>query len=603
MPVRSMEKGDKGIFVMKRSLAALVLLMILACALSCAHAQEVPQAILDWMAERGYEDESWDSLLFDLPDGSAYAFLLNDWSLYGFLRKDGAWSNFSSGSAMEGHTSLRFERHRQGQARADGSTWPDDLGFDIVSEDGSRLSYRYDGQWFSICGWYDPQRYPGEVLVQGTRLSYYEGGVQPVASVDAGDALLSWIGDFRWHPATPAEAQAREKLLEQNVRDAFAGYTLQSYDPYNSGTGVNAAYLRISDGMLAIRRATFTLEGETVADSMPVPLSETLLARLETEPVSDLIDASGWGDTFLTDDALDTGRLPVVGTVLVSDLQSGGLVLLVEDAAGDRRVQVIVMNDNGTYRQSCLTAPLPPDTTLDLFHTTDGEINFSWDGQHAQAGYALGADGQWRLEWAWIPNDAGTLEYSCRFWGVSVWPQKEENDGMFVGDLAQMLLDGADLATLPGTREALAAALNRDGWAVVRNPDPADRLHLRVKSDRSAESLGKFYNGTPLRVLGQEGDWTRVALGTDGPEGWMMTRYLAFGGEMDEVEPVFPQLMYVLEQEERQPAYSAPRKGTEKELAGAVFVVGVVEDEFYILLTDLGDAGYVPQSWMWEGNG
>ena len=588
---------------MKRTLAALALVIALTCALPCARAQEVPEDILRWMAERGYDNESWDSLLFDLPDGSAYAFLLNDWSLYGFLRKDGAWSNFSSGSAMEGHADLRFERHRQGQSRADGSAWPDDLGFDIVSEDGSRLSYRYDGQWFSICGWYDPQRYSGEVIVQGTRLSYYEGGAQPVASVDAGDALLSWIGDFRWHPATPAEAQARERLLEQNVRDAFAGYTLQSYDPYNFGTGVNAAYLRISDGMLAIRRATFTLEGETVADSMPVPLSETLLARLETEPVSDLIDASGWGDTFLTDDALDTGRLPVVGTVLVSDLQSGGLVLLVEDAAGDRRVQVIVMNDNGTYRQSCLTAPLPPDTTLDLFHTTDGEINFSWDEQHAQAGYALGPDGEWRLEWAWIPGEAGTLEYSCRFWGFSAWPQEEENDGMFVGDLAQMLLDGADLATLPGTREALAAALNRDGWAVVRNPDPADRLHLRVKPDRSAESLGKFYNGTPLRVLGQEGDWTRVALGLNGPEGWMMTRYLAFGGEMDEVEPVFPQLMYVLEQEERQPAYSAPRKGTEKELAGSIYVVGVVEDEFYILLTDLGDAGYVPQSWLWEGNG
>ena len=79
--------------------------------------------------------------------------------------------------------------------------------------------------------------------------------------------------------------------------------------------------------------------------------------------------------------------------------------------AGDRRVQVIVLNDDGTYRQSCLTAPLPPDTTLDLFHTTDGEINFSWDGQHAQAGYALGADGEWRLEWARVPSDAGTLEY------------------------------------------------------------------------------------------------------------------------------------------------------------------------------------------------
>ena len=31
--------------------------------------------------------------------------------------------------------------------------------------------------------------------------------------------------------------------------------------------------------------------------------------------------------------------------------------------------------------------------------------------------------------------------------------------------------------------------------------------------------------------------------------------------------------MYVLELEERQPAYSAPRKGTEKELAGSIHVV------------------------------
>lgn len=83
----------------------------------------------------------------------------------------------------------------------------------------------------------------------------------------------------------------------------------------------------------------------------------------------------------------------------------------------------------------------------------------------------------------------------------------------------------------------------------------------------------------------------------------MMTRYLAFGSEMDEVAPAFLSLMYVLELEERQPAYSAPRKGAEKELAGNIYVVGLVEDEWYILLTDLGDAGYVPQSWLWEGNG
>ena len=60
-------------------------------------------------------------------------------------------------------------------------------------------------------------------IVQGTRLSYYEGGARPVASVDAGDALLSWIGDFRWHPATPAEAREILGLpLKSGIRPEFA---------------------------------------------------------------------------------------------------------------------------------------------------------------------------------------------------------------------------------------------------------------------------------------------------------------------------------------------------------------------------------------------
>ena len=32
-------------------------------------------------------------------------------------------------------------------------------------------------------------------------------------------------------------------------------------------------------------------------------------------------------------------------------------------------------------------------------------------------------------------------------------------------------------------------------------------------------------------------------------------------------------------------------------------VAGVVEDELYILLTDLGQTGYAPQEWLYEGNG
>ncbi len=32
-------------------------------------------------------------------------------------------------------------------------------------------------------------------------------------------------------------------------------------------------------------------------------------------------------------------------------------------------------------------------------------------------------------------------------------------------------------------------------------------------------------------------------------------------------------------------------------------VVGVVEDRLYILLTDDDETGYVPQAWLFDGNG
>lgn len=52
-------------------------------------------------------------------------------------------------------------------------------------------------------------------------------------------------------------------------------------------------------------------------------------------------------------------------------------------------------------------------------------------------------------------------------------------------------------------------------YAFVNNPDPADRLHLRAKSEKGAASLGKFYNRTPVYVLEERGDWARVRIGRE----------------------------------------------------------------------------------------
>lgn len=595
--------------------AIILAIMLLVCSLAgTASADSIPEAIANWMDDcDGSADIGWrDYLAFDLPDGGKQAFVLDGegWGLYGFALENGEWRNRSSGQAMEEHSDIRLLRHSTAQQRADGSLYPDDLGFDVVCrKDGSRLSYHFDGQYFEICGWYDPARYPGEVIVRGSQLEYYAPGQQqPEAIVDAGDQLYSWIWNFADHPATPEEAQALGAILENSIQDQFPGYTMQSYTSFNGGTEAQASYYSLTDGILRVKRVAFGEGGviRSQVDAMPAPLSATLLKRLETEPIDQLIDTSGGGDTFLTDDALDTGRIPIEGKVIRSDLQRDSLVLLVEDGDSGRRLQVVAMASDGSYQISAATSVLPKDTSLDLFHNGDGEIYFQWGGQKGQAGYARNSDGEWRLNWARIASSTvPSTEYSGCFCGISLQgPWVAGNaDQLLIGSLDNTSLQDVDLAALPATEAELRSALNRDGWAVVHNPDPGDRLHLRTKPDKAAQSLGKFYNGTPLRVLGQKGDWTQVAIGLDGLNGWMMTKYLTFGEAMDAIEPAFPQKIYLAEMEEQQPAYQDMKLKTEKTLEGYVHVVGVVEDDLYILLTSLGATGYVPQDWMWDGNG
>ncbi|MDR3051441.1 MAG: SH3 domain-containing protein [Oscillospiraceae bacterium] len=81
-------------------------------------------------------------------------------------------------------------------------------------------------------------------------------------------------------------------------------------------------------------------------------------------------------------------------------------------------------------------------------------------------------------------------------------------------------------------------------YAVVNNPNPKDRLNLRVRPDARAEYLGKYYNGTELYVApdhSQDGgpDWVRVDPG-NGRMGYMMRRFLAFGEAGDAVAPAMP---------------------------------------------------------------
>ncbi len=60
--------------------------------------------------------------------------------------------------------------------------------------------------------------------------------------------------------------------------------------------------------------------------------------------------------------------------------------------------------------------------------------------------------------------------------------------------------------------------------ATVNNPNPSDRLNLRESNSEQAASLGKYYNGTQVEVLGYGEAWHHVRV--DGRIGFMMGRYL-----------------------------------------------------------------------------
>lgn len=94
----------------------------------------------------------------------------------------------------------------------------------------------------------------------------------------------------------------------------------------------------------------------------------------------------------------------------------------------------------------------------------------------------------------------------------------------------------------------LGFAMN-DG-AVVNNPNPQDRLHLRAEPNTASQSLGKYYNGTPVAIVEYRSDgWVKVVVGYPvGPDyadftGYMLEKYLTstFNGAADKVKSAMPE--------------------------------------------------------------
>lgn len=590
-------------------LGLLLCLFIAPCPAKADAFETLPAEVQQLFLSEYSQEDVADTLTFSLANGQTCCMILNHFGwLYGyFTQGDGYVLNYcNSNLANVGTESLQLVRHTSSGLQPDGSAYTKTPGFDIWNGEGCRMSFCFSegDQGFDFVGYrgehsdYDVMVSPGgDEMVQ---LAFYRDG-QLDSRFRVYDSLFRMPG-LTELPAQPEQARLLEAVSPERLAARQEGYTLRWYssDGVLEDTMVETAYSKVENGFLTVRWVKYQAGGAIISEltSFPIPLSKEFQQRLEAEPFDQLISLS-YSNEFQTDDFLNTSLIPVSGSILQSSIQPHALLLLMEDEAGVRRLTEITRNENGVYalRQ---TPPLPKGVWMDSFHAGMEELLLEWDQQHHQVNFQRTFDGEWKLIWLTCYGEKETL--NCSF-GLNTGTLMD-TDTLRIGVLPFDLF-ADDLTALPCTSEELTAQLDRTGLAVVCNPDPNDRLHLRTKPSREADSLGKFWNGTPVRVLNERDGWCQVEIGTDGRlTGWMLKKYLVTGEKMDQVTPCFSQQILRDDKAETETPIYTDLSLKERYCTHSGWeLMGVADDRLYVVVTDEGETGYAPMEWFFDGNG
>ena len=237
------------------------------------------------------------------------------------------------------------------------------------------------------------------------------------------------------------------------------------------------------------------------------------------------------------------------------------------------------------------STPLPDGGEAEIVYAPENK-SFTLFVNKASLGYPLAPYGE---TWGILMGD----DQVGNFWEIV---ERSPNSAWTFGshpwsDIAKM-----DWTHMPDSEWDVLDAMNTEGWATPYSPNYNDRVHLRAAPREDAVSLGKYYNGTPIRVLEQGAQWTHVSI--FGVEGYMMTKYLVFG---DDVSLADNGLYRQRLNEERAEIYEWPDRSTPHTTIRAkrgIMILAVVGDDWYHVW-DIreGKAGYLPVEDVEPGNG
>ncbi len=150
-----------------------------------------------------------------------------------------------------------------------------------------------------------------------------------------------------------------------------------------------------------------------------------------------------------------------------------------------------------------------------------------------------------------------------------------------------------DWASLPVTLEAAAAALDTTHWAVTSSPDPLDLVHLRSAPNSDTDTLGSYYNRTPVYIRKAGREWCAVTIG--GVDGYIMTQYLVNGAHLGEVPSAAPVALPVADQTRLhvRPSRSSTYLLRQMEYPDSPIILGKTGWWYHVWLPDTEEYGYV----------
>jgi hypothetical protein len=292
--------------------------------------------------------------------------------------------------------------------------------------------------------------------------------------------------------------------------------------------------------------------------------------------------------------------LPEGAIVLDGCVTPASLSLLANISDGTKRLFLCQWTEEKGWLVT-ESSPLPMNAYIDTIHAWDSIIVEWTDGGH-EMGYSFTHcyDGSWVVSYVMA---ADWFEVSENYVAA---PQ---SDRICYGTFPSTDIRTIDWKKLPRTFDEAVSMLDTTGWARVTSDDPDKRLHLRDTPKKDAKSLGKYYSGTAVHVLEEQGEWVHVNV--YGIEGWMMKAFLTFGADMPNVPAYYPSLK--IREElwvDGIKVYAQPNQNADVTPvyydAGAseTLIIGVVDDEwFHVVFNNTGVSGYVKQECFWPGNG